>query len=113
MQEMQFQSLGQEDPPGGGKGKPLQCSCLKNPMDRGAWQATVHTVTKSWTRLSTDGITGISNCWLLGCGWDGGVDMCVCVGVIGYKRSKIVDLVWGNVAHLHTHPPPTPDTHNS
>ena len=25
--------------PGGGHGKPLQCSCLENPMDRGAWQA--------------------------------------------------------------------------
>ena len=28
--------------PGGGHGSPLQCSCLENPMDRGAWQATVH-----------------------------------------------------------------------
>ena len=28
---------------------PLQCSCLGNSMDRGAWQATVHEVTKSWT----------------------------------------------------------------
>ena len=33
-------------------GHPLQCSCLENPMDRGAWQATVRGVTKSWTRLS-------------------------------------------------------------
>jgi len=38
--------------PGGGHGNPLQYSCLENPMDRGAWQATVHEVTKSWTRLS-------------------------------------------------------------
>ena len=30
---------------------PLQYSCLENPMDRGAWQATVHEVAKSWTRL--------------------------------------------------------------
>ena len=30
---------------------PLQCSCLKSPMDRGAWRATVHWVTKSWTGL--------------------------------------------------------------
>ena len=35
--------------PGEGNGNPLQCSCLKNPMDRGPWQATVHGVTKSWT----------------------------------------------------------------
>ena len=35
--------------PGGGHGKPLQCSCLKNPMERGAWQATVHRFTESDT----------------------------------------------------------------
>ena len=33
-------------------GNPLQYSCLKNPMDRGAWRATVHGVAKSWIRLS-------------------------------------------------------------
>ena len=37
--------------PGGGHGTPLQYSCLENPMDRGAWWATVHRVTKSQTRL--------------------------------------------------------------
>ena len=37
--------------PGGGQGNPLQFSCLENPMDRGAWRAIVHRVTKSWTRL--------------------------------------------------------------
>ena len=35
--------------PGGGHGNPLQHSCLENFMDRGAWQATVHEVAKSWT----------------------------------------------------------------
>ena len=35
--------------PGGGHGNPLQDSCLENPMDRGAWWAVVHRVTKSWT----------------------------------------------------------------
>ena len=35
--------------PGGGHGNPLQYSCLENPMDRGAWQATVHRVTESQT----------------------------------------------------------------
>ena len=34
---------------GGGNGNPHQYSCLKNPMDRGAWQATVHWVAKSQT----------------------------------------------------------------
>ena len=38
--------------PGGGHGNPLQRSFLENPMDRGAWWATVHGVTKSWTGLS-------------------------------------------------------------
>ena len=38
--------------PGGGNGNPLQHSCLENPMDRGAWQATVHGVAKSQTWLS-------------------------------------------------------------
>ena len=33
--------------PGGGHGNPLQYSCLKNPMDREAWRATVHRVAKS------------------------------------------------------------------
>ena len=37
--------------PGGGQGNPLQYYCLENPMDRGAWQAVVHRVAKSWTRL--------------------------------------------------------------
>ena len=34
--------------PGEGNDNPLQYSCLENPMDRGAWQATVHGVIKSW-----------------------------------------------------------------
>ena len=38
--------------PGGGHGNPLQCSYLENPMDRGAWWATVHGVTKSRAWLS-------------------------------------------------------------
>ena len=36
---------------GGGNGNPLQYSCLENPLDNGAWQAIVHRVAKSWTRL--------------------------------------------------------------
>ena len=38
--------------PGEGHGNPLQYSCLENPMDRGAWWATDHGVTKSWIQLS-------------------------------------------------------------
>ena len=42
---------GSERSPGGGHGNPLQYSCLENPMDRGAWWATVHGVTTSQTRV--------------------------------------------------------------
>ena len=38
--------------PGEGNGNPLQYSCLGNPMDRGAWQSTVHGVSESQTQLS-------------------------------------------------------------
>ena len=38
--------------PGEGKGNPPQCSCLENPMDKGAWRAVVHGVSKNETRLS-------------------------------------------------------------
>ena len=38
--------LGSGRSPGGGKDNPLQCSCPENPIDRGAWRATVHGVAK-------------------------------------------------------------------
>ena len=38
--------------PGEGNGNPPQYTCLENPMDRGAWLATIHGVAKSQTRLS-------------------------------------------------------------
>ena len=37
--------------PGGGHGNPLQYSCQENPMDRGAWWATVHRVAERWPQL--------------------------------------------------------------
>ena len=43
---------GSERSPGIGHGNPLQYSCVENPIDRGAWWATVHGVTKSQTQLS-------------------------------------------------------------
>ena len=52
MRETWVQSLGRENSPGEGNGNPLQYSCLENPMDRGAWWATVHGVAKSQTWLS-------------------------------------------------------------
>ena len=53
MQETWVSSLGWEDPlEKGTAGYPLQYSGLENPVDRGAWQATVHGVAKSGTGLS-------------------------------------------------------------
>ena len=43
--------LGSGRSPGGGHDNPPQCSCLENPMDRGAWWATVDGVAENWTRL--------------------------------------------------------------
>ena len=65
--------------PGGGYGNPRQYSCLQNPLDRGAWQAAVHGVTESWTRLSAlacthAGMDGEINTWMDG--WmDGWIDV--------------------------------------
>ena len=45
-------NLGVGKRPSAGNSNPLQYSCLENPMDRGAWQATIPRVAKSWTWLS-------------------------------------------------------------
>ena len=50
---------------GEGNGNPLQCSCLENPRDGGAWWAAVYGVTQSWTRLKR---LSISSCWA-SCPW--------------------------------------------
>ena len=49
--------------PGEGNGNPFQYSCLENPMNSGAWWATVHGITKSWTRLSDFTFTFTFNPW--------------------------------------------------
>ena len=51
---MLVQPLGQEDSPGGGHGNPFQYSCLENPMDRGAWRATVRSVAEFDTAEATE-----------------------------------------------------------
>ena len=50
--------------PGVGNGNPLQCSCLENPMDRGAWRATVHGVPKSraWLKRVNNNSKGYTYC---------------------------------------------------
>ena len=45
-----------------GNGNPLHYSCLGNPMDRGAWWATVHRVAKSWTRLKQFSMYALYQC---------------------------------------------------
>ena len=57
IQETWVQFLGQEDSPGKGKSIPLQYSCLKNPMERGAWQATLHGVARVEHDLVTNNTT--------------------------------------------------------
>ena len=49
----------------GGHGNPLQYSCLENPMDRGAWRATVHGVAKSWIQLKQLSMHALAHqkCW--------------------------------------------------
>ena len=56
--------LGLGRSPGEGNGNPLQCSCLENPMDGGAWWATVHRVAKSQTRVSDFTFTFDDQCRL-------------------------------------------------
>ena len=51
--------------PGEGNGNPLQYSFPENPMDRGAWQATVHGVTKSQTRLSNFTSLHFTSLWII------------------------------------------------
>ena len=48
---------------GEGNGNPLQCSCLANPRDRGAWWAAVYGVAQSWTRLKRLSSSSSSNRW--------------------------------------------------
>ena len=47
IQGRQILSLGLGSSPGGGNDSPLQYYCLENPMDSGAWQATIHRVAES------------------------------------------------------------------
>ena len=52
MQETQVQSLSWEDPLEESMATHSQYSCLENPLDRGAWWATVYSIEKSWTQLN-------------------------------------------------------------
>ena len=58
MQQMQVWSLSQEDPLEEEMATHSSILARENPMDRGAWQATIHRVAKSWTRLKQLNIVG-------------------------------------------------------
>ena len=73
---------GQEDPLGEGNGSPFQYSCLGNPVDRGAWQVTVHGVAKSGTQLSTH--TNNNNVY---------ASVCVCVCVYAVMVVTIIEII--------------------
>ena len=63
--------------PGEGNGNPLQYSCLENPMEGRAWQATVHGVAKSWTRLSYFTSLHFSCCRARALGYMGFINFCM------------------------------------
>ena len=74
--------------PGRGHGNPLQYSCLENPMDKGAWRATVRRVAKGWTQLKE---LSVHACKLrlpkvtsFQTVWNGGKNACV-VGTISVR----------------------------
>ena len=80
--------------PGEGNGNPLQYSCLENPMDRGAWWATVHGVAKSRTRLSNlafstmgiywDSCRHFLKKWVTGAIWNSS-----CMGTVRWKSTAV------------------------
>ena len=91
--------------PGGGNGNPLQYPCLGNPMDRGAWRATVHA--KSQTQLkwpntramrkvhffllypqSLRSVTACNKCHVLLVGWKRGMNMCCVQGNSPFNPSQ-------------------------
>ena len=69
--------------PGKGNGSPLQCSCLENQVDRRAWRATVHGITKSWTWLSDFHFIGEAYIHICMCAH---TRVCVCVCVCVYMH---------------------------
>ena len=94
---------------GEGNGNPLQCSCLENPRDRGAWWAAVYGVAQSWTRLkrlssssskvwkSTSLVVGWPSCpGLPGLSWkpciQGTLSVSVQTGMVGHSVFGISSL---------------------
>ena len=78
---------------GEGNGNPLQCSCLENPRDRGAWWAAVYGVAQSWTRLkrlSSSSSSSSSSVLVGNLSMKLGVEMCVEVTVgMGFRAMNV------------------------
>ena len=75
---------------GEGNGNPLQCSCLENPRDRGAWWAAVSGVAQSWTRLKRLSSSSSSQCqetWVPFLGWEDSLKF----SLIQFIRSVVSD----------------------
>ena len=73
--------------PGGGNGKPFQCSCLENLTDRGAWLTTVHGVAKSWVDWAH---THTIHSWFNSLSRRKGQVFCFCPFGISSEKPKVV-----------------------
>ena len=92
--------------PRGGHGNPLQYSCMENPMDRGAWRATVHRVTRSWAWLKRLTCIHVIICYIqfyafvLKC-------FCVCIKILlcfqkffNFSGVYLLIRIWHNLSFL-------------
>ena len=92
---------------GDGNGIPLQYSCLENPMDRGAWQATVHGVAKSQSQLSTQHTCLSSD--IMGWVWNCGPASSASLGSLlemqipGFTPDLLAQKLWGGPRRLWFH----------
>ena len=88
--------------PGEANGNLLQYSCLGNPMDRGAWWATIHRVTKSWTRLSMlmPTYTYLCHIWCFILSCTTGKDLFFCQILLTYPLPYLLQSI---CAHCYFH----------
>ena len=91
---------------GEGNGNPLQCSCLEDPRDGGAWWAAVYGVAQSWTRLKrlSSGSSSSTNSWFCLCYWWDYNDSKYCEFFILHNEMcqhwKIYIIQWNNIFQM-------------